>query len=605
MAHVFRDRYLTNVVSGTIGDADETAPAVSDTSRVAVTTNVAAQNHQWVPNTTATNTNTAPGAPSSASANGWRTVVGEYLAHCSDATVNTRDEAITIAAGTWPVRIRYIRDNQTLSGNPSGTVTVIIYRVNTAGTSQEEIGRATSASLSFTTTVQTATINVTGGSVSCAEGDRIQVDLYGVFAVYANVGTANCAVRVDSEANSGSKFDAPNFDISYADIDSDNQNPTDSRALSRNQAESDSAGSIDTVSKNRTQAESDNQPMADARALSQQKAVSRTLNLSDSKIFSRTSAPTDNAHPSDSHLFRQSKTRSDDTGLTDPVRKTDSKSRTDSGGSTDSKSLSQQRSTQNPVNTTDYLSKTQNKVPSDILPLTDSRNLGRGFQRTSNLGIGSSIFVGPFESIHVVGGEGGGEPGGRTFKLDISEGLSFTDTPATDGGHELVDFDDQLQLYDSSQIIFSDDHKTFVLDVVDSVGMQDLPSFDGGRQSLSSTDFLWMNDSTSISYSEIDLNSTHYLSLADFMSGIDSITMSGGNRVVASDELGLADEGRLNRVGNVVSDRIRLRDRVAISVVYPEQVVSDKIRFRDAATIELIPPGDSDRSIGRYRRYAR
>lgn len=864
MSHSFRDRYLTAPVgAGTIKDAAETAPSVNDTTIVTVNTNIGVQNHQWIPAATSANTNTAPGAPSSASVSGWRTKASEFLAHCTDGTVNTRDEKIVVAAGTWPVRVKFLRDNQTLSGNPSGTITAILYRLNSAGTSQEEIGRVTSSSQSFTTTATAITINITtAGTITFQKSDLIQIDLYGVFAAYASVGNANCSIRCDTEANTGSKFDAPNFDIQYAETDSDNSVPTDSKAITRDLIRSETQGPTDArpngitehgsapavvsqqgngtvttaafsppanswvvvmvcgswggsactatvtdstgggawgnvnmsstasfkgvaqvarkyfstaqtnitvsaaftgldstaaqiittkvlvgalgpgnsatrditsgttlmtqsitrsalgsrvygcvndgnhnanfsaVDANTTKldlntfggttnvtfdstnpttstgamtmgventsgfsdtgglsmlemlayigtslsfqdVDSDSAVPTDARSVSQTKGASDATVPRDSMAKTFTDVDVDNIVPTDSRSASQQKVKSDPEALIDTNSKSQTKGKTDPENLTDVRALNQTQARSDAIVPTDSLAKSFTDIDLDGSGLIDTRNIGRGFGVTDLENLYDFIMVGPYDTMHIVGGGGG--PGGRTFKLDISDGMAFVDSEIQDGGHQEVTGADLIWLHDSLDMIFRDQDAIRVNSSSDTLGLSDSFVVQGGRRTLQPQDTELLLDYTELTFRDDDLiyhldflepagltdsSKVHpgrhviqasdltglseglnltsrgqgqgtSLQTVDLLHLSDSVVISGGVILRPQDSVALSDTGssHLSRQSTTVQDRMRLRDSVTITLrgLFRH---SDRMRLRDTHSVELIPPGTAARSIG-------
>lgn len=498
--HSFLDRYLVFTGSGTIRDADETAPANSDANIVTISTAIGTTNRQWIPGgSSPTNTNTAPSVGSAQSANGWRTKAGpQYLSHCTTPNTMTRSEQITVAAGNWPVRLRYIRDNQTLSGNPTGTVTAILYRLDSAGTFISEIGRVTSATLTFTTTVQTATINVnTAGTTTFNAGDLIQVDLYGVFAAYASVGNANCAMRVDSEANAGSKFGAPLFDLSYSQSNQDPENLTDlsvSKTLTK--SSQDVEGLIDIGGKSQRRSLQDAEGLSDLTVnKTQQKNASDPENLTDTNTKSQTRSRQDAENLTDSMNKSQTASRLDTEGLTDIGGKSQKTNRQDFEALTDILNKTQTKSTSDLESITDLLTKSQRKSSQDLANLTDDRNLGRGKDTTDQILTSDYILVGQFDRIHIPGSGGGGSS--RTFIIDVSEDMDMQEIEVTSGGHDSLDISDIAHMWDPYDI-----YRTHGInsDIWNSVYSDSMPLRDSNQFSriLKSNELYALSDSVTV-----------------------------------------------------------------------------------------------------------
>lgn len=153
-----------------------------------------------------------PAVVTIASGEGWRDTVGENAA-----------EQVRYAAGTWTTRVRLTKTGQTIAADITVRVTVVVYRVTSAGDHVAEIGRATTAD----TTLSTATLTLspsftTGAAVTFNAGDKIQVECY-VTPITAGLPTAPAAAvsinfLVDeTSANSGASLTAiPTHDILYA-----------------------------------------------------------------------------------------------------------------------------------------------------------------------------------------------------------------------------------------------------------------------------------------------------------------------------------------------------------------------------------------------------
>lgn len=166
---------------------------------------------RWNPNSIAA-TAQDPANVTTASGQGWRDAVAENTA-----------EQVRYAAGTWTVRVRLTKTGQTIAADITVRVTVIVYRVTSAGAHVAEIGRATSPD----TVLSTATLSLlpsftTDSSVTFDAGDKIQVECY-VTPIVAGAPSAPAAtVHVnflvdETSANSGASFTAiPAYKILYA-----------------------------------------------------------------------------------------------------------------------------------------------------------------------------------------------------------------------------------------------------------------------------------------------------------------------------------------------------------------------------------------------------
>lgn len=213
MANTFRPRALRNEAN--IADAEVTfGAAANNTTKVGHST-LSADTKMWIPNSTNNTTTSVPSVGASPAGNGWRTRADEPLASTTSST--TRDERISIPAGTWPLRLRYRRIDGTLPADVANvTVTAILYRMNSANSFQEEIARRTSGNLTFTATVQTLTLDLTtAGTITAQQGDKFQLELYVTYPSAVDVSGQNLAITLDEAdgANGGPRFTTPDFTV--------------------------------------------------------------------------------------------------------------------------------------------------------------------------------------------------------------------------------------------------------------------------------------------------------------------------------------------------------------------------------------------------------
>lgn len=382
----------------------------------------------------------------------------------------------------------------------------------------------------------------------------------------------------------------------------DSPGVVDTRAFSQSHVYADSEPLADPVTKTRDLIKSDTEDTSDTRVLSQQKSPSDPGGLTDTQAKTRQSTASDTEPLTDSKVGSQQKIRSDPEALSDSKVASQTKSPTDTEGLLDYTARSQTAARQDLQGLTDLGAKSFQDVDVDSSGLLDTRNIGRGFGVQDLEGLTDFILAGPFDQLHIVGSGGGS--GGKTYILDIADGMSFSDGDTLDGGHETVSRQDLIYLSDSTSMIFADDHRTYVLDFRDSTGLSDFSSRSGGHTALSFTDPMYVGTSTEIFSLDEDTAGTYSMSVSDSMMLPDTGLTSGGTRLTVQDSFVLSDQGleHLTRLNRSIQDRMRLRDSIVITHRPQVQAFSDRVRLRDTHSVELIPPGTAARSIGETKR---
>ena len=212
-ARVFRS-LQTSPNAGTVRDLATTfGTAANVTTAAAFTTAGTVTSIRWSPLASASAATAIPSAGAASSGMGWRDTVGENTA-----------EQVRYDAGTWTLRVQLTKSGQgALPTDVTVRVTLIVYRVTSAGAFGAEVGRVQMADTVLSTTTLTLTGSFTTGTTLLFNAsDKIQVEAY-VQPIVATLPAAPAtAVNVnfvveDTSANSGGSFTAiPGYQIFYA-----------------------------------------------------------------------------------------------------------------------------------------------------------------------------------------------------------------------------------------------------------------------------------------------------------------------------------------------------------------------------------------------------
>lgn len=267
-----------------------------------------------------------PAAPSTATGNGWRDTVAENAS-----------ETVRYAAGTWTIKARLNKTVMTVNASVTVRLTVIVYRVTSAGAHVAELGRVVFADTALPTV--NAAVTVTGGFTTGAvttfnAGDKVQVEAYVENIISGAPGAVVTAYTVafvlDEASADGASFTAmPAYDLIYTRSAVEPATPltTDSttrvarlirgaadtapasdavgRVAARPRALTDSATASDAVSRLavRPRAAADSAPASDSvvRTAVRAKAVADNASATDVvvRVAARHRAVTDNAPAAD------------------------------------------------------------------------------------------------------------------------------------------------------------------------------------------------------------------------------------------------------------------------------------------------------------------
>jgi len=182
-----------------------------------------------------------------------------------------------LLAGTTSVTLHYSRDGGLLTGNPTATVTVVVFRVNSGFNSYLELGRAASTGVQFTTTEQTRVIDVTTAAADFASDDFLYIEIH----VEKTAGGNDNGAHIRTNSTTATRLTAlPQYERRYQAALADAAPAADAltRLFTGARALADAPAAVgDAVSRVRSAARSlaDSAPAADAFA--RQFAGSRAL----------------------------------------------------------------------------------------------------------------------------------------------------------------------------------------------------------------------------------------------------------------------------------------------------------------------------------------
>jgi len=199
------------VISGSLYKLTTVAGATANNATIArYAAGGLSSSRRFTPLAAATADVAVPTVGTAAANFGWRDDVAENAA-----------DQVRYAAGTWGATIRYRRSGQALEVDQAAKVTVIFYRVSSAGTFVAELARVTSATITYTVTVQSLALTTASiGPFTFSAGDKVQVEVY-VVTEAAGVAAAPTVatdlwLTIDESSTSSRVGTLPTYDILYA-----------------------------------------------------------------------------------------------------------------------------------------------------------------------------------------------------------------------------------------------------------------------------------------------------------------------------------------------------------------------------------------------------
>lgn len=245
--------------------------AASTTTRGPNATLTAAANYYISPEATATaGTLNAVGT---ASGIGWGLVPNEQ------GVVPLATDGFTTQAATMAVTVRANRDNGITSANQTATITAIFFRANANATVfYEELGRASLAGQTFTTTATDFTVNVPIAGTTFNPGDILWLE---IFIESTTTSVTGSFATFTTNISTGTRTTAPiTYDRNYFKTLTDSMPVADSiaRAYTGARSLTDSMPVADAITRSAMfpRALTDTMPVADA--ITRQFTANRQLN---------------------------------------------------------------------------------------------------------------------------------------------------------------------------------------------------------------------------------------------------------------------------------------------------------------------------------------